>query len=74
MVSYEIPEDKSWQTGQQDLSDVSYDGYHKGGKLTGGLGRLVDGTYGADNFKLDIGYGKGSENFVEKHSHVLYLK
>jgi hypothetical protein len=24
-----------------------------------GLGQLVDGEVGGDNFKLDIGYGKG---------------
>lgn len=58
MVSYDIPEDTSWEPGQ-DLVDVSYDGKKQNGRLLGGLGRLVDGTYGGDNFKLDIGYGRG---------------
>lgn len=58
VVNYSIPEEPSWEPGQ-DLSDLSYDGEREGGALRGGLGRLVDGTYGGDNFKLDIGYGKG---------------
>lgn len=58
VVNYSIPEEPSWEPGQ-DLSDLSYDGEREGGTLRGGLGRLVDGTYGGDNFKLDIGYGKG---------------
>lgn len=60
VVSYDMPEDLSWEPGQ-DLRDVCYDGKHVHGKLCGGVGRLTDGTYGGDNFKLDIGYGKGEK-------------
>ncbi|XP_046402897.1 discoidin domain-containing receptor 2-like [Ischnura elegans] len=42
------------------LNDASYDGERRGAELFGGLGRLVDGEVGADNFRLDIGYGKGN--------------
>lgn len=40
--------------------DLSYDGTINGDKLQGGLGRLVDGIHGENNFILDIGYGKGN--------------
>ncbi|XP_039286881.1 discoidin domain-containing receptor tyrosine kinase B [Nilaparvata lugens] len=59
VVSYTIPQDPTWGPGH-DLADLSYDGDAKQGLLFGGLGRLVDGAYGGDNFKLDIGYGKGN--------------
>lgn len=57
-MSYQIPEDPA---AGLDLSDVSYDGNKTNGIFTGGLGRLVDGEYGNDNYNLDIGYGKGIE-------------
>ncbi|XP_073975593.1 discoidin domain-containing receptor 2-like isoform X2 [Rhodnius prolixus] len=59
VVSYSVPKDESWEPGQ-DLSDVSYDGQLVGSTLVNGLGRLVDGTYGGDNFKMDVGLGKGN--------------
>lgn len=43
----------------QGLYDSSYDGKNFNGILSHGLGRLVDGEVGLDNFRLDIGYGKG---------------
>jgi discoidin domain receptor family protein 2 len=58
IVSYQVPEDSAREP-DQDLSDSSYDGARLNGELVGGLGRLVDGEVGGDNFKLDIGYGKG---------------
>lgn len=43
-----------------DLSDRTYDGREEGGQLTHGLGQLVDGQKGQDNFRLDLtGHGKG---------------
>lgn len=54
-----MPEDPYWREGK-DLSDVSYDGNVTNGYLANGLGRLVDGILGGDNFKIDIGYGKGN--------------
>ena len=57
-VSYQIPEDTTREP-DQDLGDSSYDGIRRDGELVGGLGQLVDGEVGGDNFKLDIGYGKG---------------
>lgn len=45
-----------------DLSDRTYDGREEGGYLSGGLGQLVDGQKGPDNFRLDVsGNGKGKE-------------
>ncbi|XP_054275589.1 discoidin domain-containing receptor tyrosine kinase B-like [Macrosteles quadrilineatus] len=78
VMNYSMPEEPSWEPGQ-DLSDVSYDGERTGGMLLGGLGRLVDGTYGGDNFKLDIGYGKGNgwvgwrrESFPHNHVELVF--
>lgn len=56
MVSYSAPEGSE---PSQGLYDSSYDGIKSGGQLSNGLGRLVDGEVGLDNFRLDIGYGKG---------------
>lgn len=43
-----------------DLSDRTYDGREEGGQLSHGLGQLVDGQKGQDNFRADLtGHGKG---------------
>lgn len=43
-----------------DLSDRTYDGREENGYLFQGLGQLVDGQKGQDNFRLDLsGHGKG---------------
>ncbi|KAJ3661409.1 hypothetical protein Zmor_005805 [Zophobas morio] len=57
IMSYAAPESSE---ASQGLYDSSYDGSRVNGELQGGLGRLVDGEFGADNFRLDIGYGKGN--------------
>jgi len=44
-----------------DVADLSYDGVVRDDKIQGGLGRLVDGVRGEDNYKMDIGYGKGND-------------
>ncbi|XP_036321548.1 uncharacterized protein LOC118735725 [Rhagoletis pomonella] len=61
IVSYSIP--KGVQRGMEvDLSDKTYDGYEQGDRYVDGLGQLVDGQKGKDNFRTDIhGYGKGYE-------------
>lgn len=59
LVSYSIP--KGVQRGLEiDLSDQTYDGHDENDRLVDGLGQLVDGQRGTDNFRNDIhGYGKG---------------
>lgn len=57
IISYTLPLDPGENT---DLSDMSYDGKVVGDKIQGGLGLLVDGIYGEDYFKIDIGRGKGT--------------
>lgn len=43
-----------------DLSDKTYDGVEEGDRMVAGLGQLVDGQKGTDNFRSDIhGFGKG---------------
>ncbi|XP_046467696.1 discoidin domain-containing receptor 2 isoform X1 [Neodiprion pinetum] len=61
LVSYSMPQ--GIQRGSEvDLSDRTYDGREEGGHLSRGLGQLVDGRKGADNFRLDVsGNGKGYE-------------
>lgn len=43
-----------------ELGDVSYDGKRQDNLLTDGLGRLIDGEVGADNYRLDMGDGRGN--------------
>lgn len=59
IVSYSIP--KGVQRGMEvDLSDKTYDGNEQGDRYVDGLGQLVDGQKGKDNFRTDIhGFGKG---------------
>lgn len=59
LLSYSIP--KGNPRGIEiDLSDKTYDGRDEGDRLVGGLGQLVDGQRGTDNFRSDIhGLGKG---------------
>lgn len=59
IISYSIP--KGVQRGIEiDLSDQTYDGREENDRLVGGLGQLVDGQRGSDNFRTDVnGYGKG---------------
>ncbi|EDW54493.1 GM18617 [Drosophila sechellia] len=61
IVSYSIP--NGMQRGMDiDLSDKTYDGYEEGDHYVNGLGQLVDGQRGKDNFRADInGLGKGYE-------------
>ncbi|XP_037731519.1 uncharacterized protein LOC119562399 isoform X1 [Drosophila subpulchrella] len=61
IVSYSIP--KGVQRGMElDLSDKTYDGNEQGDRYVDGLGQLVDGQKGKDNFRTDIhGFGKGYE-------------
>ncbi|CAG9771117.1 unnamed protein product [Ceutorhynchus assimilis] len=56
IISYSSPVSDN----NQGLYDSSYDGHRSQGMLFNGLGRLVDGEVGLDNFRLDIGYGKGN--------------
>ncbi|XP_030749346.1 discoidin domain-containing receptor 2-like [Sitophilus oryzae] len=57
VLSYSAPASSDTTQG---LYDSSYDGHRSQGVLFNGLGRLVDGEVGLDNFRLDIGYGKGN--------------
>ncbi|XP_024936410.1 discoidin domain-containing receptor 2 isoform X2 [Cephus cinctus] len=61
LVSYSMTQ--GIQRGSEvDLSDRTYDGKEEAGYLSGGLGQLVDGQKGSDNFRLDVnGNGKGYE-------------
>lgn len=63
IASYTIPLDGS--TGDNtEIKDFSYDGTVTNDKIQGGLGILVDGVHGEDNFKMDIGYGKGKSLLI----------
>lgn len=55
IVSYTTPD-----ASIPDLIDISYDGKKEDNLLTDGLGCLVDGEVGADNYKQDLGNGKGN--------------
>ena len=59
VVSYSIPQ--GMVRGSFELMDHTYDGKEdsRTGELRGGLGQLVDGRYGYDNFKTGKGAGSG---------------
>ncbi|XP_063224924.1 discoidin domain-containing receptor 2-like [Bacillus rossius redtenbacheri] len=59
VLSYRAPEEPAPEPGQEP-TDPWYDGERRDGELAGGLGMLVDGQVGGDNFRLDIGYGRGN--------------
>lgn len=63
LTSYIIP--KGVQRGNEvELSDRTYDGEDEGDRLVNGLGQLVDGQKGVDNFRSDVhGFGKGRPAF-----------
>lgn len=71
-MSYTIP--KGVQRGNEvELSDKTYDGHEDGERLVGGLGQLVDGQKGMDNFRTDVhGFGKGKNNF-NANSYILSI-
>lgn len=60
-MSYTIPD-----TSMPELSDVSYDGKRQDNLLTDGLGCLIDGEVGADNYRQDMGDGKGNPAGVRR--------
>lgn len=61
MLSYSCPQGLK-RGPELDLSDRIYDGREESGYLSHGLGQLVDGQKGQDNFRLDIaGHGKGRQ-------------
>lgn len=55
VVNYAIPD-----SPMVELSDISYDGKRQDNLLTDGLGSLIDGEVGADNYRLDMGDGRGT--------------
>lgn len=63
VAAYSSPEGSE---PEQGLTDSSYDGRMEGDRLVAGLGRLTDGEFGADNFRLDTGYGKGMVLFGQR--------
>ncbi|CAD1477799.1 unnamed protein product, partial [Heterotrigona itama] len=74
VVSYTIPESPT-----VELSDISYDGKRLDNLLTDGLGRLVDGEVGADNYRLDMGDGRGTgwvawmrDTFVDDYVELVF--
>ncbi|KAH1002204.1 hypothetical protein HUJ04_008315 [Dendroctonus ponderosae] len=56
VVSYSSPVSDTIK----ELYDSSYDGYRSQGVLHNGLGRLVDGEFGLDNFHFDLGFDRGN--------------
>lgn len=70
LVSYSMPQGIK-RGSEVDLSDRTYDGREEGGYLSGGLGQLVDGQKGPDNFRLDVsGNGKGKEAGKERSNQA----
>ncbi|XP_019874685.1 discoidin domain-containing receptor tyrosine kinase B [Aethina tumida] len=61
LLSYSMPQGIR-RGADMDLTDRTYDGKEESNQLFNGLGQLVDGQKGRDNFRLDLaGNGKGYE-------------
>lgn len=59
LVSYIIPKNIQ-RSNDIEHSDKTYDGDDEGDRMVNGLGQLVDGQKGTDNFRADVnGFGKG---------------
>ncbi|KYN01807.1 Discoidin domain-containing receptor 2 [Cyphomyrmex costatus] len=74
VMSYTIPD-----ASLPEFSDISYDGKRQDNLLTDGLGCLIDGEVGADNYRLDMGNGKGTgwvawlrDTFQEKFVELVF--
>ncbi|KAG7191203.1 hypothetical protein KM043_013178 [Ampulex compressa] len=74
ILSYTMPD-----SPMPELSDITYDGERKEGILRGGLGRLVDGEIGADNYRIDVGDGRGTawvawmrDTFPENYVQIIF--
>lgn len=61
IIRYTAPkgDSRDEQDPSMDLGDVSYDGILDGDIMRGGLGQLVDGLYGDDDFQKQI-HGENS--------------
>lgn len=63
IVKYESPRGEIREP-DVDLEDISYDGILDGNMMRGGLGQLVDGLFGADDYqKLLQGEHSGNKVF-----------
>ncbi|KAF6200643.1 hypothetical protein GE061_005086 [Apolygus lucorum] len=58
MINYTAPR------GDSELEDLSYDGYLDGAVMSGGLGQLVDGLYGSDDFLQETREPSGGSRWV----------
>lgn len=56
-----------------DLQDTSYDGLQENGVLRDGLGQLVDGLYGEDDFEAHVN-GENSGKFAVLKDFLFRLK
>lgn len=48
------------QADEVDLTDKTYDGIQEGNQLKNGLGQLVDGQKGQDNFRAALSMNRGT--------------
>lgn len=53
-----------------NLKDVSYDGMLDGGRMEGGLGQLVDGLYGDDDYQKQLQGENSGILFISKRYFI----
>lgn len=61
VVSYMAPK------GDSEFEDLSYDGYLDGVTMRGGLGQLVDGVLGSEDFLDETSTGQSNKYVTTKH-------
>lgn len=71
VVKYSAPRG-GMRDPEVDLQDISYDGILDGGQMRDGLGQLVDGLYGDDDYQKQL-QGEHSGKYVKKIMCILKI-
>lgn len=70
ILKYEAPRGEIREP-DVDLEDISYDGILDGSMMKGGLGQLIDGLYGDDDYQKQL-QGEHSGTICGNHQMFLF--
>ncbi|XP_022902114.1 discoidin domain-containing receptor 2-like [Onthophagus taurus] len=70
IVQYDAPRGNE-QNAKVDLDDISYDGILDGNYMRGGLGQLVDGLYGGDDYQKQLQGESSGSRWIGWHNNTL---
>lgn len=73
IINYDAPRGEVREP-DVDLEDISYDGVLNGNMMKGGLGQLVDGLYGDDDYQKQLqGEHSGMKNITQRDIYNFYV-